>query len=327
MLTAYVVKAQGLGQVEVADLARIPPAAIWIDLLIPTPEEEKAVEGLLAVEVPTHEEMKEIETSNRLYEENGALYMTVTVAAKLDTPRPEITPVTFILADGRLITNRYLDTKPFQQFAAYAQRHPAVCQSAPAILAGIMEAFIERIADILERTGANLDLVSSSIFMRNGTPNGSPDSHDLRDMIERIGFNGELNSKARESLVSVGRLLMFVQQSSLAEMTPELRLRFKSISKDVTALSDHASFFGTKLSFLLEATLGLINVEQNNIIKIFSVAAVMFMPPTLIASIYGMNFHLLPELPGRYGSFFFSLGLMVASMGVTYALFKRKGWL
>jgi magnesium transporter len=327
MLTAFIVKSQGLVRVDVADPAQLPKEAIWIDLLVPTPDEEKAVEALLAVDVPTREEMKEIETSNRLYEDNDALYMTATVAAKLDTQRPEITAVTFILANGRLITNRYIDTKPFQQFAAYAERHPAVCQSAVAILAGIIEAFIERIADILERTGGDLDLVSSNIFMRNGAANESPTSHDLRELLERIGFNGELNSKARESLVSVGRLLMFVQQSSIAEMTPEQRSRFKSISRDVTALSDHASFFGTKVSFLLEATLGLINVEQNNIIKIFSVAAVMFMPPTLIASIYGMNFHLLPELPGRYGNFFFSLGLMVASMGITYALFKRKGWL
>jgi magnesium transporter len=327
MLTAYIVKSQGLARVDVTDPAQLPKEAIWIDLLVPTPEEEKAVEALLAVDVPTREEMKEIETSNRLYEEDDALYMTATVAAKLDTQRPEITAVTFILASGRLITNRYLDTKPFQQFAAYAERHPAVCQSAVAILAGIIEAFVERIADILERTGGDLDLVSSNIFMRNGAANESPTSHDLRELLERIGFNGELNSKARESLVSLGRLLMFVQQSSIAAMTPEQRSRFKSISRDVTSLSDHASFFGTKVSFLLEATLGLINVEQNNIIKIFSVAAVMFMPPTLIASIYGMNFHLLPELPGRYGNFFFSLGLMVASMGITYALFKRKGWL
>ena len=327
MLTAFIVKPRGLARLDVADPAQLPREAIWIDLLVPTPEEEKAVEALLAVDVPTREEMKEIETSNRLYEDNDALYMTATVAAKLDTMRPEITAVTFILASGRLITNRYVDTKPFQQFAAYAERHPAVCQSAVAVLAGIIEVFVERIADILERTGGDLDLVSSSIFMRNGTANEIPTSRDLRELLERIGFNGELNSKARESLVSLGRLLMFVQQSSIADMTSEQRSRFKLISRDVTSLSDHASFFGTKVSFLLEATLGLINVEQNNIIKIFSVAAVMFLPPTLIARIYGINFHLLPELSGRYGNFLFSLGLMVASMGITYALFKRKGWL
>jgi magnesium transporter len=326
MLQAFVQQPQGLARVNLAVPPQIPEQAVWIDLLEPTPEQEKAVEAILGIDVPTREEMKEIETSNRLYEDNGALYMTVTVAARLDTARPEITAVTFILANGRLVTNRYIDTKPFQQFISYAERHPNVCQSAVAILAGLIEAFIERIADLLEGAGSDLDLVSGNIFMANGAT-GAPNSRDLRGLIERIGFNGELNSKARESLVSLGRLVMFVQQTGLPEMSSEQRGRFKSIGRDVASLSDHASFLGTKASFLLEATLGLINVEQNNIIKIFSVAAVMFMPPTLIASIYGMNFHLLPNLPGAYSNFLFSLGLMLASMGITYALFKRKGWL
>jgi magnesium transporter len=324
MLKAFVQQPQGLASVALTPPAEVPADVVWIDLLEPTPDEEKAVEQILRIDVPTREEMKEIETSNRLYEDNDALYMTATVAAKLDTSRPEITAVTFILSNGRLVTNRYVDTKPFQQFIAYAEKHPNSCQSAVAILAGLIESFIERIADILERVGGDLDLVSGSIFM---SQNGTPKSRDLRALIERIGFNGELNSKSRESLVSLGRLVMFVQQTGLLQMTQEQRSRFKSISRDVTSLSDHASFLGTKVSFLLEATLGLINLEQNNIIKIFSVAAVMFMPPTLIASIYGMNFHLLPNFPGTYSNFFFSLGLMLTSMGVTYALFKRKGWL
>lgn len=326
MLKVFVQRPQGLTLVDTAPGLIIPEEALWMDLLEPTPEEERAVEARLGVDVPTREEMKEIEASNRLYDDNGALYMTATVAAKLDTERPEISAVTFILANGRLITNRYLDTKPFQQFVNYAQTHPSACQSSVAILAGIIEAFVERIADILERAGGDLDQISSTIFARKGSGR-SPNSQDLRALLEQIGFNGELNSKARESLVSLGRLVMFVQQTGLIQMTSEQRGRFKSISRDVTSLSDHASFLGTKMSFLLEATLGLINLEQNNIIKIFSVAAVMFMPPTLIASIYGMNFHLLPTLPGPYSNFLFSLALMVASMGVTYTLFKRKGWL
>jgi magnesium transporter len=327
MLNIFVPTAQGLTKVKAGtgdDGPPIPTQAVWIDLLEPTVEEEKLVEASFGIEVPTREEMKEIETSNRLYEDNGALYMTMTVAAQLDTDRPVSMAVTFILAGNRLITNRYMDTKPFQQFINYASKHPASCSNAVTILAGLMEAFIERIADVLERVGADLDSVSSNIFARNG--NGQPTSRDLRAMIERIGFNGELNSKGRESLVSLGRLLMFVQQS-VPGISTEQRDRFHSISRDVLSLSDHASFLGSKVSFLLEATLGLINVEQNNIIKIFSVAAVLFLPPTLIASIYGMNYELLPHLPGRYNNFFFSIGLMVASMGVTYWLFKRKGWL
>ncbi len=325
MLNIFVPQPQGLARIDAGQSLQIPLDAIWIDLLEPTIEEEKAVEGALDIDVPTREEMKEIEASNRLYEDNGALYMTATVAAKLDTDQPISMAVTFILARGKLVTNRYLDTKPFQQFIGYAQKHPAACQSSVAILAGLMEAFTERIADVLERVGADLDGVSASIFARNGS--GTPSSRNLRLMIERIGFNGDLNSRARESLVSLGRLLMFVQQTGNVDISDDQRKRFRTISRDVTSLSDHASFLGSKVSFLLEATLGLISVEQNNIIKIFSVAAVIFLPPTLIASIYGMNFHLLPDLPGKYANFWFSLFLMVASMGVTYALFKRKGWL
>jgi magnesium transporter len=325
MLNIYVPQATGLVRVEPGSPPAIPNDAVWIDLLEPTQEEERFVEGVLGVDVPTREEMKEIETSNRLYEDNGALYMTTTVAAQLDTDRPVSMAVTFILVGQRLVTNRYLDTRPFTQFVTYANTRPAACQNPLSILAGIMEAFTERTADILERVGGDLDNISANIFARAGAR--TPTSRDLRALIERIGFNGELDSKARESLVSLGRLLMFVQQSGNVGMKGEQRDRFRSISRDVTALSDHASFLGSKVSFLLEATLGLISVEQNNIIKIFSVAAVLFLPPTLIASIYGMNFDLLPDLPGRYSNFMFSIGLMIGSMGVTYALFKRKGWL
>jgi magnesium transporter len=325
MLNIFVPQPQGLVRIEPGEPAALPESALWVDLLEPTIAEEKLVEAQFGIDVPTREEMKEIEASNRLYEDNGALYMTATVAAKLDTDHPVSTAVTFILKGNRLVTNRYLDTKPFKQFVGYAQTHPAACQSGVAILAGIMEAVTERIADILERVGGDLDGISGNIFARSGS--GTPTSRDLRSMIERIGFSGDLNSKARESLVSLGRLLMFVQQTSVTDMSNEQRNRFRSISRDVVSLSDHASFLGSKISFLLEATLGLISVEQNNIIKIFSVAAVLFLPPTLIASIYGMNFHLLPDLPGRYGNFFFSIGLMIASMGITYAVFKRKGWL
>lgn len=333
MLNLFVPQPQGLVRIEPGSPPAIAESVIWIDLLEPTPEEERLVETTFGIDVPTREEMKEIETSARLYEDNGALYMTTTVAAQLDTDRPVSTAVTFILAGPRLITNRYIDTKPFNQFIAYAQKHPAACQTPFSILAGLVEAFIERTADVLERVGADLDSISSSIFTRDSS--ATPTSRDLQAMIERIGFTGELNSKARESLVSLGRLLMFVQQSlaqhadtqALAREQREHRDRLRSISRDVTSLSDHASFLGSKVSFLLEATLGLINVEQNGIIKIFSVAAVLFLPPTLIASIYGMNFHLLPDLPGRYGNFFFSVALMLASMVITYALFKRKRWL
>jgi magnesium transporter len=324
MLNIFVTQPQGLTRVAPGVPPSIPDASVWIDLLEPTPEEEKFVEATLGIDVPTREEMKEIETSNRLYEDQGALYMTTTVAAQLDTDRPVSTAVTFILVGQRLVTNRYLDTKPFQQFIAYAEKHPAACLNPLTVLAGLVEAFTERIADVLERVGSDLDNLSGSIFARHG--NGTPNSRDLRSLIERIGFAGELNSKARESLVSLGRLLMFVQQSGDAAMKGELRDRFRSIARDVTSLSDHASFLGGKVQFMLEATLGMINIEQNDIIKIFSIVAVMLMPPTLVASVYGMNFHFMPELGWPFG-YPFALLLMVFSGIFPYIYFRRRGWL
>ena len=324
MISTYISHARGLARSEAGGIQRIPDNAIWIDLLNPSIEEERAVERELNIEIPSREEMREIETSNRLYEENGVLYMTTTVAAKLDTTRPESTAVTFILANGRLITNRYTDTRSFRNFVAYAERHPTACISAMSIFAGLIEAVTERIADTLERVGGDLDAVSGSIFETEAAANKA--KRDLRVLLQRIGFNGELNSKARESLVSLARLLVFVQQSSNIALTDEYRGRFRSIASDAAALSDHSSFLGSKVSFLLEATLGLINLEQNNIIKIFSVAAVIFMPPTLIASIYGMNFHIMPELSWEFG-YPFALASMVGTAVGIVIYFKRRGWL
>jgi magnesium transporter len=301
-----------------------PDEFLWADLFEPTPEEERAVEALLTVDVPTRDEMKEIETSNRLYEENGAVYMTATVASKLDTPTPESSAITFILANNRLITNRYADPTPVRRFMGHVERSPTACTSAATLLAGLLEAFIERIADLLERVQAELDSVSLAIFPR--TDGNAPSSRDLQSMIHRIGVSGDLISKARESLVSFQRLLMYVQQATNVTLSQDQRGRYKSTLRDVQSLSDHASFLSTKISFLLDAVLGLINLEQNSIIKIFSVAAVIFLPPTLVASIYGMNFHFMPELDKHWG-YPMALAAMVVSAVIPYLYFKRKGWL
>jgi len=323
MLNCFVPEPQGLTRLDPPP-AVIPEHCLWVDLLEPTLEEERAVEQFLTIEVPTREEMREIETSNRLYEEDGALYMTATLVTRIDTDRPEAAAITFILVRNKLITNRYHDPLPFRRFTAYAQRHPAAASSALAVLTGLLEAVIERSADILERVSADLDELSGSIFAARERQKDT--SRDLREVMERIARIGDLVSKSRESLVSLGRLLSYVQQSSSVSLAPDLRARFKTQSRDVLALADHASFLSSKTSFMLEATLGLINIEQNDIIKIFSVAAVAFLPPTLVASIYGMNFHFMPELDWRLG-YPLALLLIVISAVAPYLYFKRRGWL
>ncbi|MFO1407660.1 MAG: magnesium transporter CorA family protein [Steroidobacteraceae bacterium] len=323
MLRLLIPTGSGYNWVEHAPPAPFPDEFLWADLFEPTPEEEKAVESLLTVDVPTRDEMKEIETSNRLYEEGNAVYMTATVGSKLDSAMPESSAITFILANDRLITNRYVDPTPVSRFMQYVERSPAACTSSATLLAGLLESFVERIADLLERVQGELDGVSHTIF---GRVNGQSTSGDLQAMIRRIGANGDLVSKARESLVSFQRLLMYVQQANTVTLSQDQRGRFKSTLRDVQSLSDHAGFLANKIQFLLDAVLGLINLEQNNIIKIFSVAAVMFLPPTLVASVYGMNFHWMPELDKPWG-YPLALVLMVVSAVVPYLYFRRRGWL
>jgi len=324
MLRLLIPTGTGYTWIEHAPPAPFPDEFLWADLYEPSPEEERAVESLLTVDVPTREEMKEIETSNRLYEEGGAIYMTATIGSKLDSERPESSAITFILSNGRMITNRYVEPTPVRRFMQYVERSPAACTSAPTLLAGLLEAFVERIADLLERVQTELDQVSFAIFPRDGA--ATPSSANLHALIRQIGANGDLVSKARESLVSFQRILMYVQQSSVVTLSQDQRGRFKSTLRDVQSLSDHATFLGNKIQFLLDAVLGLINLEQNSIIKIFSVAAVMFLPPTLVASIYGMNFHHMPELDKPWG-YPVALVAMVASAVVPYIYFRRRGWL
>ncbi|MEZ5488518.1 MAG: magnesium transporter CorA family protein [Steroidobacteraceae bacterium] len=294
-----------------------------MDLLEPTPEEESEVEKALGIAVPTREEMREIETSNRLYEEDGALYMTMTVITKIDTGAPETSQVTFILAGHRLITNRYVDPLPFRRYIVYAERHPQQCTSGAAVLAGLLEATVNRIADVIERVGANLDGVSAEVFTQ---PRRKRPTRDFRDILDRVGQNGDLVGKARESLASLGRLLMFAQQATTETFTADVRSRLRTIARDATQMADHASFLGNKVNFILDATLGMINIDQNNILKIFSVVTVFLLPPSVIGAIFGMNFQHIPITAHAWG-FWVAIGLMLLSAVLPWLVFKRRGWL
>ncbi len=325
MLSVFVARPQGLVRhVQTAD-EPFPSDTIWFDLLEPTPEEERAVEAALNIDVPTREEMREIEASNRLYDENGVLYMTATIVTKLDTDLPQSTQATFILAGNTLITNRYTDPLPFRRFITYAETHPAVCGSAAMLLVGLLESIVNRIADVVERVGADLDQISAEVFA-GGRRHPSTRSRDFRQVLARVGQNGELVSKARESLVSLGRLLVFVQQASNSTLTQETRGRLRTLSRDVGAMSDHATFLNDKVQFALDATLGMVTIDQNNILKIFSVVTVFLLPPSVIAGFYGMNFEHIPWLHEPWG-WEAAAGLMVASALAPYLWFKRKGWL
>jgi magnesium transporter len=323
MLNVYVPRPNGLACAEAEPGAPLPADAVWIDLLEPTPEEEQLVESALGVDVPTREEMREIEASNRFYEENGALYMTATLVTKLDTGLPERTQVTFILTGSKLVTNRYTDPLPFRRFIAYAARHAAVAASGAVVLAGLLEAIVNRIADVLEKVGGDVDAISTKIFFRSYDTSAPL---DFRHVLERIGQSGDLVSKASESLVSLTRLLGFAQQSGNNQVTQDSRVRYRTLSRDVLAMTDHSNFLSNKVQFLLDATLGMVSIDQNNVVKIFSVVAVFMLPPSLIAGFFGMNFEHIPWLHESWG-LSAAVVLMVVSAVAPYLFFKRRRWL
>jgi magnesium transporter len=306
--------------------ATLPSDAVWIDLDHPNHEEETLVETELGLDIPTREEMQEIEDTSRLYHEKNALFMTVSVISRFETETPEISPVTFILVGDRLVTLRYAEPRSFLTFLAHAERHPSVCATGAAALGGLLEAIVDRIADMLELVGRDLDAISTAIFDRKPGGKNRLSGVDFQELLRRVGQNQGRTAKVRDSLVSLSRLLSFLAQPREEQHHKGLHDHVESLARDVSSLTQHGSSITTMINFQLDALLGMINVEQNGIIKIFSVASVALMPPTLIASIYGMNFKAMPELDWSFG-YPAALTLMVVSAIVPYLYFKRRGWL
>lgn len=324
MLSAYIPKGSTLERRPVEPGQTPPDAAVWIDLVSPAPPEDKQVEQLLGVAVPTREEMQEIEVSSRLYVENGARYMTATLMCRSDTMSPKTTPVTFILAGHRLVTVRYDDPKPFTLIEHKLARSCSANVTGESVFVDLLDAVIDRSADILERIGAEVDQTSLAIF----EPDASETPLEYNAILKQLGRKGDLTSKVRESLVSIGRLLLFLaNEADTMRWAKDTRAQLKSMQRDVVSLSDHATYLTNKVTFLLDALLGSVSIKQNDIIKIFSIAAVVFMPPTLVASIYGMNFHHnMVELEWVYG-YPYAILLMVAAAVVPYLIFKWKKWI
>lgn len=306
-----------------------PPEIVWLDLRSPSEEEVRYVERTLGISMPSREEMREIEASARVYEEGEALFLTATLVFHADEPVPATTEVTFILKGDRLVTLRYDDPQPFRTLRNRLERSGATLASAQAVLFWLMDQIVARLADILEKTDHDVDQLAGAIFGAAGkSGKKAPDRPDLVEAVERIGRSGDTTAKLRESLLTLQRVLLAVGTNELAAAgnKKETRARAKALVRDVQSLLDHTTFLSQKTAFVLEATLGLINIEQNQIIKIFSVVAVVFLPPTLIASIYGMNFEHMPELAWPLG-YPFALAVMVLSAVMPYLLFKRRGWL
>ncbi|PKR60270.1 magnesium/cobalt transporter CorA [Thalassospira lohafexi] len=301
--------------------SKAPRTPVWVDLLSPTNEEIQDIEKRFGIEVPTREEMQEIELSSRLYDEDGALFMTVSVLNRAASDAPQTAVVTFILVKKTLITLRYADPVPFKTFIRRVNRSPSLASSADAVLFGLLEQIVDRLADVMEQTATDLEGLSNQVF---ASPEDRKSDQGHQDTLRQIGRAGNLSGKAKDSLLNLHRLGLFL--STQTRLKKDAKARLKIISRDIVSITEHANFIANKVTFLLDATLGMISLEQNNIIKIFSVAAAAFLPPTLIASIYGMNFEVMPELDWQFG-YPVAIGLMVLSAVLPLWYFKRKGWL
>ncbi|HET7816458.1 MAG TPA: magnesium transporter CorA family protein [Sphingomicrobium sp.] len=327
MLRAYGPDCEGQLIDAGAAAPTIPPGATWIDLDEPTRAEELLVERCVGVQVPTREDMSEIEPSSRLYEQNGTLYMTLSALCGVEEGRPGSEPIGFVLTADRLVTVRYATPKPIRAIQHHARRDPALVQDHLAAFYSLLDAIIDRLADELEEVGVEIERISAHIFAERSDVRRIP-ARRLTALLTRIGRAQTLLAKVRETAVSTARLLSFLSGSAQlkADRAGAIADRIASLATDVHSLVDHSSFLNDNLTFLLDASLGLISIEQNAAMKVFSWVAVVLMPPTLIAGIFGMNFRHMPELEWTYG-YPLAIALIVTSAILPFWILKRLGWI
>jgi magnesium transporter len=283
MIVAWVPGEKGLVRREVQ--GAIPDAALWLDCIEITPDEEKLVESALHIDMPTRAEMQEIEASSRLYRENGAVYMTAAMLIKTETEQPETVQVTFILSRSCLVTLRYSEPWSFRTYAARAPKSGA--NTAELAFICLLETTVERLADLLEIVTLELERIQQQVFRRRG----GPTDRDLEKVLHKLGTCGNIAGKIRESLVDKNRVLTFAESAS-TEWCPEGRSRIRASMHDIQSLSDHASFTAGKISFLLDATLGLINNNVNQQMKRMSAIMIAVMWPALVSGFFAMNVQL-----------------------------------
>lgn len=318
MITAYARDGEGLRALDGGETV----APMWIDLYQPDGDELALMSGRTGIALPTRADQEEIEQSSRLYLEDGVPVMTVLLPARTGTEAMQMGPVTFVLRPSQLVTIRHHAPRPFETFPARAGKSSLGCATAEALLVGLLEEIIDRLADITEHKGREIDAISRRVF---GPGKMSTEEH--RAALREIGAADTHVMHLRESLMTLERMLGFlVPVFDGLRAAKGLRAMLKTHYRDVRTISEHAGFLQQKTALLLDATLGMINIEQSAIIKIFSVAAVAFLPPTLVASIYGMNFTHMPELAWPFG-YPLALGVMILSAVGPLWFFRRRGWL
>ncbi len=303
--------------------ATLPPDIAWVDLLSPTPAEIGFVERATGLVLPSFEDLSEIETSSRVRTKNGTLYLSAPLVHRSTADNPQTTPVGYLLSAERLVTVRFEPLTAFNAFSPTAQG------AAPEMFVGLVEAIVDRLADVLENIAAELDTLSHRLFRsgpaapRHRRP--AREAADLRLILRRVGASGDLVSKIRDSLLGLARIVPFVAGAGAGWLPDTVRPRLDTMRHDIASLSDYDTHLVNKVQLLLDATLGLINVEQNNIIKVLTIVSVVGVPPTLVASLYGMNFKYMPELDWAWG---YPWGLMLIALSAIAPVlwFRWRGW-
>lgn len=320
MLYAYVTRH---GRITRLDKDCDLQQAMWIDLVQPGDEEIERLHAI-GVPIPSLADMEEIEISNRLYREDGLDYMTAVLPGERADGERSAMPVSFILSGQRLVTVRHHSPRPFLTFPDRGERSTLGCGTPDRLFNGLVEEIIARLADILEGSGRVLDDTMSGIFEPRASSAGSD---KLQDALRRVGHEAELLARVRLGLLTIERMLAFY--TAIIEERPEtekLRPVIRAQFRDVQALEVHADFLSSRVSLTVDTTLGMINLQQNNTVRVLSVVAALFLPPTLIASIYGMNFTNMPELNQPWG-YPMAIGLMVATAAGTWLFLRWRNWL
>jgi magnesium transporter len=291
--------------------APIPDDALWIDLIEPTQEEDRLVEAHLNIEIPTRVEMSGIEPSEILYNENNARYMTARVLCNSETDAPKLIDVSFILTE-KGARDRALWRAALLQHVHVPRGQAGGCRHQPE---AVLDGSSRRSSTAPPRSSARSGRASTACRRDlRQRPAGSRRAASFRAALKSIGRKGDIISNVRESMVSVERLLLFLSASMpRPQKARGYQAEWRTALRDVQSIEEHATFLSNKIQFLLDATLGLVTIEQNDIIKIFSVMSVIFLPPTLVSSIYGMNFKFMPELEWQYGYLWAILLIILAA--------------
>lgn len=314
------------GQGWRTDGADLPDSVIWLDLLDPSESERLLVERCAKIRVPSKEALSEIEASSRLIVERGVLYLSTPAVTKGASEGTEISPVGFVLTQRLLVTIRYAQLPAFDSVAERVLADETLDCSV-GIFAALLEAIVDRGADVLEHLGATIDKISKSVFHNNrsGRMQPSRSTARLRQILSDIGMNGDHLAQARDTLLGVGRLATFVGDTAQDWIPQTFRLRLAAIAKDVASLSDYETHLSDKVQFVLDAVLGYISIEQNDLFKVLTIVSVIGVPPTLLAGIWGMNFKNMPELSWTWGYPLSWLAIILSAV-LPLLWFKRRGW-